>query len=392
MKKQNTHRFFRVQFLRVSWLKDHHLFFALCLCAIVVILSATAVKAWKEHVHAQDVIEEDVVNTDENTNQAVQKKKKEKKEESVVPTELPRALDGVVVPADASNATPICVMIENLFSTQVRPQYGLSEASVVYEIIVEGGITRFMAVFPGGNRIDMIGPVRSARDTYLEFVSEYNCAYFHAGGSDTALKALYTMHLRHVDGLIEPKYFWRERSRYAPHNFFTSMDNLVNAVRNHHWYDEGAPIYTQWTFTDALTPVQKESATQPVATHIDIPFGYGYDVDYSYDEASNTYLRQNAHVAHMDAITDAQIAPKNIIIQHVAEGAAISGKGRINWPVTGNGAVEIFHDGRVYIGTWVKKDRLSRTEFFDLEGKPIPLTRGQSWVEIVPPHITSSYN
>jgi hypothetical protein len=69
----------------------------------------------------------------------------------------------------------------------------------------------------------------------------------------------------------------------------------------------------------------------------------------------------------------------------------IEGKGRVNWPVTGEGNVDIFHDGQVYRGTWKKADRTSRTLFFDASGNPIPMLQGNSWVEIVPDSIPFSY-
>lgn len=392
MPKHKHHH--HVQLIEPRWIRDHHIFLIGIICIIALLIAATIVRTWKQEALRSRVelpvfIEEITTNVSTNTTSTEKKKasKKEKKQE--IPTELPRALDGVIVPTAESNQTPICVMIENLAYEGVRPQYGISFASVVYEVIVEGGITRFMVVYPGPGRIDMIGPLRSARDTYLEFVSEYHCAYFHAGGSYTALLALNTMKLRHVDALIEPKYFWRDRSRYAPHNLFTSMDNLRNATQNHHWYDEGAPTFTTWLFSDALSETQQ--ASLPRASSIAINFGYGYDVAYTYEPSSHAYLRKNADVAHMDAMTQTQLAPKTVIIQHVNEGQYIEGKGRINWPVTGEGKVEIFRDGVVYTGTWKKDVRTDRTQFMDSAGNPISLSRGQVWIEIVPPHISTSF-
>src|SRR3989339_2036682 len=105
----------------------------------------------------------------------------------LIPKKIPRRIDGVLVKPEESNLLPVCVMIENAAFGGVRPQSGLSQAQLVYEVIVEGGITRFMAVFSNATQANaVIGPGRSARDTYLEFVSELELAYAHAGGSYNA--------------------------------------------------------------------------------------------------------------------------------------------------------------------------------------------------------------
>lgn len=297
------------------------------------------------------------------------------------PTELPRRLDGVIVPVGEENRLPACVMIENAAFGGVRPQSGLSAAAVVYEVIVEGGITRLMAVYDG-ELAETIGPVRSARDTYLEFASELNCPYLHAGGSFTALQALDNFGLRDLDGLIESRYVWRDPAKYAPHNLFTSGENLRQAISDHGWDKEAAPSYDSWNFVD---PVDQTVGTP--AARIQIGFGGSYDVEYRYRETEQVYERWNGGVLHTDANTGEAILVKNVVLQEVAEGTDIEGKGRVNWPVTGEGAVHIFHGGQEFVGRWQKPDRLARTQFFADDGTLLPLWRGNTWVEIVPPHI-----
>lgn len=334
----------------------------------------------------------DSVVTNTNTNEK-SKKKQTKKNTNTAPVvqTVARRLDGMPVSAEDANKTPECVMIENAAFGGVRPQSGLSRALVVYEVVVEGGITRFMAVF-GGEQSNRVGPVRSARDTYLEFASELNCSYFHAGGSDTALAALYNKRMRHVDGLIESKYFWRDYGFIAPHNLFTSTDNLDQATANHNWTNEGAPTYTSWTFQAAVDAAKRaDASTDTGVSGIHIAFGGSYNVDYAYNSANNYFERTNGGVLQTDAVNNEVISAKNVIIMHVGEGVYIEGKGRVNWPVTGSGAVDIFHDGQVYSGTWTKADRTSRTLFTDSSGNPIPLVQGNSWVEVVPNSIPFNY-
>ncbi|MBI2411083.1 MAG: DUF3048 domain-containing protein [Candidatus Kerfeldbacteria bacterium] len=318
-------------------------------------------------------------------------KKKKPEAEQSIPTTAPRRIDGVVVDAAAANPLTACVMVENAAFGGVRPQSGLSQASVVYEVIVEGGITRFMAVYAGAT-VPTIGPVRSARDNYLQFASEYNCAYFHAGGSDTALRNIPSFKLRDVDALREYSFFWRDNSRYAPHNLFTSSDNLQKAIETHSWNTLPPQEYTSWKFVDPV-----DAATRPDPTtdqgveRVFIGFGGSYDVEYHYNSTENVYERSNGGQPHTDANTGEIVKTKNIIVERVGYGESLPDKGRVNWPVEGEGDVLIFHDGAVLSGKWKKPDRLSRTEFFDADGNPLSLVVGNSWVEIAPPQVTVEY-
>jgi hypothetical protein len=310
-------------------------------------------------------------------------------------------------------------MIENAAFGGVRPQSGLNSASVVYEVIVEGGITRFMAVF-AGEQSDEVGPVRSARDTYLEFASEYDCMYTHAGGSYTAMTAIPRFGLRDLDALREPQFFWRDSTKYAPHNLFTSTEKLEEAVVAHSWHLEDEPDYESWNFveavgapevseeTDSAEAVEGEDTVagedteegaavveeetvengEEAISQLQILFGGSYNVQYDYNDEGNYYERTNGNILQTDAATGETLRTNNIVVMHVGAGTSIEGKGRINWPVTGEGDVEIYHDGRVYYGTWKKPSRTERTQFYDADGELLPLVQGNTWVEVVPDHIT----
>lgn len=322
--------------------------------------------------------------SDHTTTTVTNKKNKSKNTNKVVaPTVLPRQIDGQMVAAADANKVPACVMIENADFEGVRPQAGLSSAQVVYEVVVEGGITRFMAVFAGGEA-DKVGPVRSARDTYLEFASEYNCGYFHAGGSYTAMQAIRNFKLRDVDGLLESKWYWRDSQKYSPHNLFTSTSNAYQAISEGHAWTE-APTYDSWLFADDQKP------TTLTANEVNVEFGGGYNVQYKYNTANANYERYDGGAAHTDSNSGDIITTRNVILEHVPAGIWIEGKGRVNFAVTGEGAVEIFHEGVVLEGTWKKADRLARTKFYDADGNELPLVRGNTWVEVVPDGVSSDW-
>lgn len=291
-------------------------------------------------------------------------------------TELPRYTDGVLVPVDEAMQPAVCVMIENAAFGGVRPQAGLTEASIVYEVIVEGGITRFMAVFPTDGDNVRIGPVRSARDTYLEFASELDCAYVHAGGSFTAMQAIPRFELKDIDALREGAWFNRRSDKVSPHNLFTDRDNLREAVIDGHSWTDPVNVET-WNFVD-------EADTGTPHGQIRIEIGGAYNAEYSYNAVEEAYERSNTGILFTDENTGRAILAKNIIIERVPPGVLLPEKGRINFDVNGEGEAYIFRNGLQVNGTWKKDGRTSRTHYFDADGNEIPLERGQTWVHIVP--------
>lgn len=299
-----------------------------------------------------------------------------------------RRLDGMLVAKAESNLWPACIMVENAAFDGVRPQSGLSQAPVVYEVIVEGGITRLMAVF-GGEATGKIGPVRSARDTYIEFVSELDCLYGYAGGSFTAVQATENLNLRTLNALSsDGRFYWRDKNLFAPHNLFTSSDLLTLASRDKQ-LDTLEPSFDSWTFRDQ--PTEASTAARQ-ATIITLDFSTpSYQVRWEYKPNEGYYERFNGGELHTDKETGAALTARNVVVQLVPPGEYIEGKGRINFSVTGEGKVLVFRSGEVIEGTWKKADRTSRTQFSDAAGKSIELNRGNTWVEIFPTDLSLSY-
>ncbi|MBU0731784.1 DUF3048 domain-containing protein [Patescibacteria group bacterium] len=300
----------------------------------------------------------------------------------------PRKLDGIIVSVEDANKYPVGVMIENLAGDGVRPQFGLSRALVVYEVIVEGGITRFMALF-GGEESTQIGPVRSARPTFLEFASEYDVVYTHAGGSPEALGAIDGLKIKDINALTGgSKYFWRDTGRFAPHNLFTSSELLEYALRDKGLENKEVD-FESWDFRDGRPIKDRAEGDKFIKLFFSSP---GYDVEWKYNRENNNYERLNGGVLQNDAVNGETITAKNIVVQIVPPEIPAGEKGRINFIVTGQGKAMIFHEGQAIEGIWKKKDRLARTKYYDEEGKEIQLIRGNTWVEILPEDKILEYN
>jgi len=295
---------------------------------------------------------------------------------------LERKIDGQIVDSqEKTSYWPYAVMIENLLS--VRPQAGLSQASVVYEALVEGGATRFMAVFDPSEIVKEIWPVRSVRPYYIELSSEYEALLAHCGGSPKALEMIWRntdIHdLNQISG--DGKYFWRDKTRGMPHNLLTSSEKMNFALRDKNLLDKTAE-FKSWQFKDDAG--LSEMGDDGKNLTFNFSYGLTYKVSYQYNQEKNVYLRFNADQPHKDRNTDKQIEVKNVIVQLVKEPVLSGGQGRLDIKVEGDGKAWILRDGQIIAGTWEKASRTDRTLFYDKDGQEIEFNRGNTWVHVVP--------
>ncbi|MBI5221973.1 MAG: DUF3048 domain-containing protein, partial [Candidatus Magasanikbacteria bacterium] len=158
-----------------------------------------------------------------------------------------RILDGVCVrDKDGVNPKLVAVMVDN--HPDGRPLSGLAEASVVYEAPVEANYTRFLAIYPANAEVKDVGPVRSARPYYLDWVSEYGDAmYMHVGGSPEALSLIREYKIFDLNEFYRGWYYWRDRNRFAPHYIYTSSELWGKALAD--YADERSVAeYEGWSF------------------------------------------------------------------------------------------------------------------------------------------------
>lgn len=300
---------------------------------------------------------------------------------------------------------PLAVMIEN--SEEARPQSGLSRADIVYEALAEGWITRLMGVFYCNTPLENItfAPVRSARTYYVDWVSEYDALYNHVGGAgrcaddtvDDRAKALCQIDrygIKDLDqfGIGFPDCYRNPDRLDHPvateHTMVCFSDNLYKIAAKRGWAnpDENGITwdknFKQWLFED-----DADRTEQGNAQNIKIVFAEGYDrydVEWDYDQLSNTYKRKNGGVAQLDLDTQEQLAAKNVVVQLTKLTGPVDEHGHFLYATIGSGKAIIFQNGKTMIGTWSKKSRIGRTVFFDSLGKEIKFTRGLIWIELIP--------
>ncbi len=298
---------------------------------------------------------------------------------------------------------PLGIMIEN--HQDSRPQSGLSYADVIYEAVAEGGITRLLAVFYCQDA-GIVGPVRSARTYFLDFISEYGSSplYAHVGGANTsgpadALSQIEEYGWQAYNDLnqfsIGFPTFWRDYERLGhpvatEHTMYSTTEKLWQAGEKRkltekdedgNKWDEN---FTKYSFKEDIA-----SSKRPSSQSISFSFWEGYpdySVKWDYASATNQYLRTNGGQPHKDKDTDKQIMVKNVVILLMRESRANDGyEGNLHmlYGTRGTGKAIILMDGVKIDGTWSKKTRESRLILKDSLGKEVKFNRGSIWFEVL---------
>ena len=286
------------------------------------------------------------------------------------PTTVPSKMTGLQVAPEVNEKQVTAVMIEN--SPDSRPQSGLLQAGFVFEAIAEGGITRFTAYYQDTSS-DYIGPVRSVRPYYLDIVASFDAAIAHVGGSPDALAKIKAMGIKDLDQFANPGAYDRVKTRAAPHNVYTSSQKLATL--------EQQKGFVKSTYTGFEHAKKEEKATTVTAKTINLALsGPLYNVVYTYDPATNSYLRSVGGAPQTDEKSGKQLAPKAVIAVETTR----SQNGIYSvYGMTGSGKVNIFQNGTVTIGTWTRADEKSQYIFKDANGAIIKLVPGQAWMTLV---------
>jgi hypothetical protein len=300
------------------------------------------------------------------------------------PTPAPKLVSApltgrLVTPAVAARH-PIAVMVDD--HSAARPQSGFSAASVVWQAPAEGGIPRYMLVFQDQVPGD-VGPVRSARSYYLTWAAELRALYVHAGGSPQALATLRAKGngqlVYNADEFRWAGSFRRVDFNFAPHNLYTTGKQLRALAATRGAKDRA--IKWPWRFSrDAIL------GRRPVGGRIQVSYQTS-TIRYDYHRASNTYRRSvTGEKAQIDRATKRRVAPKNVIVMQVRFGALNDGskKHRLEAQVIGSGRAWISTNGVTIKGTWRKSSETGPTRFLDAAGKPVQLTIGQTFIQVMP--------
>jgi len=276
---------------------------------------------------------------------------------------------------------PLAVTIDN--ANDSRPQSGLNKANIVYEVLAEGGITRFLAIY-AAEESDKLGPVRSARPYFITKALEHNAIYVHAGESPDAAIFIKEEKVDDINELIHYQPFWRSQDRRPPHNLYTSTEQLREEAKNIGYIEMINKESFQFEVDADQTLTGRDIA------RIDIRYNVNYSVSYQYNPEIQRYIRFINGEPHIDAETGLQLQAKNIIIQR-SERKILDSEGRLAIDLIGSGDGLIIFNGKSEEITWAKEGLASKTYFYNESGDRLAIQPGNVWIQITHPDTEINY-
>ena len=288
-------------------------------------------------------------------------------------------LTGEWVDEELENLRPVAVMIGNTNESGVLPQAGISSADIIYEVTVEGGLTRLMAIFGDYSSVEKIESIRSCRLYFLDYAQEFDAIYAHWGQSKYAVSALAAA--EDLDGMTMSSYFLRDSAKSAPHNGYTTGENLVAAIAEM-GYDTEYDTEHEAHFTFASE--DEENTLSEGESALKVSPGYQVNKPYfEYNKKDGLYYRYQYGAAQTDANNDEQVAVKNVIVQFIPSTVMDSTTSTLNIDTVGSGEAYYFTNGKAISVTWKKDSDSSVTKYYDEDGNEIVLNPGKTWVSVV---------
>ena len=281
-----------------------------------------------------------------------------------------------------SKSRPVAVMINNL--SAARPvQSGVMDAYIVYEIIVEGGITRYMAVYKDKDTAK-IGTVRSSRDYYLDYALENDAIYVHFGWSPQAQELIGKLGVNNINGLSDDA-FWRDNPMNLAyeHTAYTSMDKIMKVAKNKGYRLTSEKDLLLNYSADEVSIENEESSLK--ADNVSIRYSNVVTTSYKYNPTDKLYYRSVNGSVQKDYVTKKQYTTKNIIISYVDNGnISNDNKGRQELNNIGTGKGYYITDGYSIPITWTKTSRNEQTVYKKLNGEEITVNDGNTFIQIAP--------
>lgn len=296
----------------------------------------------------------------------------EEKEEIPVPEE-PKSiypLTGLEAEEELKDRM-VAIMVNN--HPKARPQTGLSQADIVFEILAEGNVTRFLAIYHS-NIPDRVGPVRSARPYYFNLANDYDAIYVYHGAADHIENMIQTGAVQGLNGMYydnDKVLFERSTDRVAPHNSYTMFDGIYQRAEEKGYEIEAD--YQPMTFLDDEN-IEGEPA-------FDISFNYGNNsVSYHYDEVTEKYLRYSDGIQTVEYTDSTPIELDNVLIIETTH-QVIDEEGRREIDLQSGGNALLLQQGKVQDVQWERNDgRIIPTK----DGQAVPFVPGQTWINVIP--------
>ena len=305
-------------------------------------------------------------------------------------------LTGLPTTETIRNQRPLAVMLNNI--KEGCPQSGTEDAAIIYEVPVEGRITRLMGIFEDYNSVEKIGSIRSSRDYFVYFAMEYDALYAHFGQATPYVGEL--LNSERVDnisgavsGIDKPAShsFYRSTDRKAPHNVYIDKEGLLKDIEKFGYRTEHDDSYAEkFVFaengTDSLYADMKDiTVLYPGGKGTDGVNGFSrVQAKFEYNPEDGLYYRYQYGDKHIDEVTGNQLAVTNVIFQY-CHGEVRDAEDYLAFGCHGDNGykVQVFTGGKMIEGTWNRIYDTSPAQYVDKEGNPIQLNPGKTWICIV---------
>lgn len=288
---------------------------------------------------------------------------------------------------EAIGKRPVAVMVNNVRAS--FPQYGIAEADIIFEIPVEGGDTRFMAMYGDYTQVPKVCSVRSCRMYFPEYSEGFDAVYVNWGMSEAIRDYVNSLNLTNYDGSFNTgKLFARDEERRASgialeHTGYFDGTGLPAAMEKAEQRTdiEADKRDTAFNFYDAEEVVKPDGEA---CTTVEIDYGVA-EPTFTYDEETNTYLKDYNGKPQVDGVTGIQLAFTNVIILETQIGAHENGTHRdVKWAEGGTGYY--ISNGVAQKITWSKAGIEERILLFDEKGNELTINAGKSYIGISYPN------
>lgn len=285
-----------------------------------------------------------------------------------------------------SDERSIAISIDN-DNKDAWPHSGLDDAYMIYEMYVEGGFTRLIAFFKGKDT-KKIGPIRSVRHYFLDYVYDHDAFFVGYGVSPKASEDIRNLNVKMMNGILgDGDYFWREEKyKYDYHSVYTSMEKIRKNMEKKGISSESDAVFLE--YNDENTALKSDTPAEKIY----IPYSGSYKVTYEYDKETEKYKRtMNSSYVHKSP-DGVLYAPTNIILMEVSN-YTMSGdsKQRQDFKTVGSGKGKYISMGKSIDITWQKDSRKGKTVYRDLSGNIIKLNPGLTFVNLVPPSMKVTF-
>ena len=276
---------------------------------------------------------------------------------------------------------PYAIMINN--TAKAVPQCGISQADILYEIIAEGSVTRFMAIFEDLSDVDVIGPVRSVRPYFFRMAKHYGAILSSAGGSDEAISLIKQEKYNYLNGIAGAgsafyRDAWRKANRGYEHSLMTTGENLMKAADKAGYKTTMDDVDYGFHFTgEAMTA--GESASELTIWF----YKNGKKTTMTYDGSTGLYVMSQHGETSLDANNDSPIAFRNVVILE-ADSHVKDKQGHLEVDTTGTGKGYFARDGHLIPITWSRENDNAHYVYTDESGNPISFGVGSTYVAITP--------